>query len=178
MFLIIIDFLNLDFLEDGYGINLLPLATFAMETYEEDPCDCFQIKGKNTDYEDEEKRLIMQMHKAIVVIQMKLEGQIIRRRPEYGMEDRAVLDKIDFAKGTVCIEGKEYPMKDRNFPTIDPENPCELSPAEAEVMNRICTSFRHCEKLQQHMGVLLKKGNLYKVYNGNLLGCGLCIAGA
>ncbi len=169
-----ISYANMDFLEDGYGINLLPLATFAMETYAEDPCECFQIKGKKkTEYEDEERRLIMQMHKAIVVIQMKLEGQLIKRRPEFGLEDRAILDRIDYEKGTVTIEGKQYEMQDMCFPTIDPADPYALTPAESEVVNRLCISFRHCEKLQQHMHLLLKKGNLYKVYNGNLLyhGC-------
>ncbi len=163
---------NMDFIEDGYGINLLPLATFAMETYAEDPCACFQLKDKSNIH-DEEARMITQMHKAITIIMLKEEAQLITARPEFGLQERTILDKIDYKKGTVFLEGKEYPLKDTYFPTVDPADPFALSPEEQEVMNRLQASFRHCSKLQKHINLLLKKGNLYKVYNGNLLyhGC-------
>ena len=163
---------NLDILEDGYGINLLPLATFSMATYREDPCACFKIKGSGTENQEEAK-LNMQMHKAISVIQFKLEGQLIARRPSFQMEDRRLLHKIDYEKGTITLRGKEYPLLDKNFPTIDPKDPYALSPEEEEVMERLQSAFIKCEKMQQHMMLLLKKGSLYKVFNGNLMyhGC-------
>lgn len=163
---------NLDIIEDGYGINMLPLATFAMEVYNEDPCECFMIKGASGAH-DPETLLAMKMQKAITIIQFKLEGQLIEQRPEFHMENRRLLHKINWEKGTVEIEGREYLMKDCNFPTVDPKNPYELTPQEAIVMMRIQSAFRNCEKLQKHIMLLLKKGSLYKVYNGNLLyhGC-------
>ena len=162
---------NLDFLEDGYGINLLPLATFAMDTYGEDACECFSLRGPSAS--GEEERLNQKMHKAITVMMLKLEAHLIEKHPEFGMQSRTILDKIDLSNGTVEIEGKTFRMKDTNFPTIDPARPFALSPEEAEVMMRLMQSFRHCEKLQDHIRLLLEKGNLYKVYNGNLLyhGC-------
>lgn len=163
---------NLDMLEDGYGINLVPLAAFAMEVYGQDPCDCFKIRQKSS-RNDDEILLLMRMHKAITVMQLKLEGQLVRERPEFGMKERAILDQIDYENGTVFLEGKTYVLKDKNFPTIDPQDPFKLSDAENEVMLRLKTSFRHCEKLSRHMSLLLNKGSLYKIYNGNLLyhGC-------
>lgn len=163
---------NLDILEDGYGINLLPLATFAMTYYKDDSCTCFKIKGTNR-LNPVEQELNKKMHKAITVIQFKLEGQMIMRHPEFGMDERLLLDKINIEKGTVCVEGKEYPMKDLNFPTIDWEHPYELSSEEEDVMERITQAFLNCEKLQRHVRFLFTQGSLYKVYNGNLLyhGC-------
>lgn len=163
---------NLDILEDGYGINLLPLATFSMTTYRDDPCTCFKIKGASSERQEEAK-LNMQMHKAISIIQFKLEGQLIARRPSFGMEDRRLLHRIDYEKGTITLNGKEYALLDTNFPTIDPKNPYALSPEEAEVMERLQMAFVKCEKMQQHMMLLLNKGSLYKVFNGNLMyhGC-------
>ena len=163
---------NLDILEDGYGINLLPLATFALETYKEDPCTCFKLKG-NHPISGAEAELVMKMHKAITIIQFKLEGQLIRRRKTFQMEDRCLLHRIDFDKGTITLQGKEYQMQDTSFPTVSRKNPYALTAEEEEVMERLRSAFLNCEKLQKHMHLLLNKGGLYKVYNGNLLyhGC-------
>lgn len=163
---------NLATLEDGYGINLLPLATFAMEVYENVNCDMFTIRF-NTDYNTKDLSLDTKMHKAIAIIMFKLEGQLIMRHPEFHMEDRMLLDRIDYAKGTVSVGGREYAMLDMDFPTIDPENPFKLTDEETKVMVRLQQAFMRCEKLQRHVRFLYAKGGLYKVYNGNLLyhGC-------
>lgn len=163
---------NLDILEDGYGINLLPLATFALEVYGDDPCNCFKLKGAGT-YSPSEAELNLRMHKAISIIQFKVEGQIIRRNPAFRMESRNLLHHIDFTKGVIEIDGKSYQMLDMNFPTVDPADPYRLTPQEEEIMERLERAFMNCEKLQQHMKFLLAKGSLYKVHNGNLLyhGC-------
>ena len=162
---------NLDTLEEGYGINLIPLATFALEQYK-NTSDAFAIKY-NTDYNTKDLGMDMKMHKAMAVIQFKLEGQIIKRRPEFMMEDRLLLDKINFEKGTVMVEGREYKMRDMDFPTIDPANPYELTPEETEAMERLRQAFTRCDKLQKDVRFLFSKGGLYKVYNSNLLyhGC-------
>jgi fructose-1,6-bisphosphatase-3 len=162
---------NLDTLEEGYGINLIPLATFALERYN-NTSEAFAIKY-NTDYNTKDLGMDMKMHKAMAVIQFKLEGQIIKRRPEFMMEDRLLLDKINFEKGTVMVEGREYKMRDMDFPTIDPANPYELTPEETEVMERLRQAFTRCDKLQKDVRFLFSKGGLYKVYNSNLLyhGC-------
>lgn len=166
---------NLDILEDGYGINLLPLATYAMRVYVDDPCSCFKLKGATDTAatDSEEMQMNLRIHKAISVLQLKIEGQIIQRRPEFHLEERAMLHRINYEKGTITLEGKEYPLSDTNFPTIDPEDPYRLTPEEEEIMNRLEHAFANCEKLQQHMRFLLTKGGLYKVYNDNLLyhGC-------
>lgn len=162
---------NLDTLEEGYGINLIPLATFALEQYK-NTSEAFAIKY-NTDYNTKDLGMDMKMHKAMAVIQFKLEGQIIKRRPEFMMEDRLLLDKINFEKGTVMVEGREYKMRDMDFPTIDPANPYELTPEETEVMERLRQAFTRCDKLQKDVRFLFSKGGLYKVHNSNLLyhGC-------
>ena len=163
---------NLATLEDGYGINLLPLATFAMEAYENANCDVFSIKY-NTDYNTKDLSLDTKMHKAMAIIQFKLEGQLIMRHPEFHMEDRMLLDRIDYEKGTISIRGKDYPMLDVDFPTIDPKNPFALTEEETKVMARLQQAFMQCEKLQRHVRFLYSKGGMYKIYNGNLLyhGC-------
>ena len=165
---------NLDLIEDGYGINMVPLATFAMDAYRDDPCRQFILKD-STDEERSKKETLMnrKMHKAIAIIRFKLEGQLIHKWPEYGMENRCLLHRINYENKTVEIDGKTYDMLDTSFPTIDPEHPYDLTPEEQEVMNRLRTSFIHCEKLQRHVRLLLKRGSMYKVYNGNLLyhGC-------
>ena len=165
---------NLDLIEDGYGINMVPLATFAMDAYRDDPCRQFILKD-STDEERSKKETLMnrKMHKAIAIIKFKLEGQLIHKWPEYGMENRCLLHRINYENKTVEIDGKTYDMLDTSFPTIDPEHPYDLTPEEQEVMNRLRTSFIHCEKLQRHVRLLLKRGSMYKVYNGNLLyhGC-------
>lgn len=164
---------NLNMLEDGYGINLVPLARLAMNRYSNDPCECFKVDFREDEYDVRDAMLDEKMHKAITVIQFKLEGQLIKKHPEFGMDARLLLDKIDIEKGTVCVEGVEYPMKDVNFPTIDWQNPYELSEDEADMIERITQAFLNCEKLQRHVRFLYTKGSLYKVYNGNLLyhGC-------
>lgn len=163
---------NLDVLEDGYGINLLPLATFANQAYHDDPCECFKLRG-NTDYNELEVETDVRIHKAIAIIQFKLEGQMILQNPEFKMESRLLLDKIDYAKGTIMLEGREYALLDTYFPTIDPQNPYALTPEEEDIMDRLEKAFLGCEKLQEHARFLLTKGSLYKVYNSNLLyhGC-------
>lgn len=160
---------NLDILEDGYGINMIPLATFAMEVYGEDPCEIFELKGGSS-YNALEKELGRKMHKAIAVMQFKLEGQLIRRNPEFHMEDRCLLHRIHPETGTITMpDGNEYKMLDCAFPTIDWEDPYALSEGEQDVMDRLSQAFRNCEKLQNHIRLLLDRGGLYKVYNGNLL---------
>ena len=163
---------NLDVLEDGYGINMLPLATFALETYGDDPCECFAAKG-GEDSGNSQQMLERRMHKAITVMQLKLENRLIRENPEYGMENRCLLEKIDYQNGTVTIGEKTYALRDKSFPTIDPAHPDELTEKEAEVLDKLIFAFRNSEKLQAHVDFLLKKGSLYRVYNGNLLyhGC-------
>ena len=163
---------SLDTLEDGYGINLIPLATFALDTYSNTNCDTFSIKY-NTDYNTKDLSLDMKIHKAIAIMQFKLEGQVIMKHPEFLMDDRLLLDKIDYEKKTVMAYGKEYPMNDTDFPTIDPNNPYALTPDEEQIMERIRQAFLKCEKLQKHVRFLYSNGGLYKVYNSNLLyhGC-------
>ncbi len=163
---------NLDTIEEGYGINLIPLVTFALKTYENVNCDRFAIKY-GEDYNVNDLEMDMKIHKAISVLQFKLEGQIIKRRPDFHMDDRLLLDKIDYSKKTVVIYGKEYPMLDTEFPTIDPDDPYSLTDEEAQVVARLKDAFRHSEKLQRHVKFLFSKGGLYKVHNSNLLyhGC-------
>lgn len=165
---------SLDIIEDGYGINLVPLVTFAWKTYLDDPCDCFQVKvDSDKQYNDYDLDLGMKMQKAMSIIQFKLEGQIIQAHPEFNMSERALLDKINYDKKTVTIDGKEYNMRDTNFPTVDPKNPFELSAEEKEVMERVQSAFIHSEKLQSHVKFLFSKGSLYRVHNNSLLyhGC-------
>jgi fructose-1,6-bisphosphatase-3 len=162
---------NLDTLEEGYGINLLPLATFATEVYRDDPCELFG-KIRADGFSGAEDVLNRKMHKAIAVLQFKLEGQIIKRRG-FGMEDRLLLDFIDYKKSTITLDGKTYPLKDTNFPTIDPNDPYRLTEEEEHVMDRLRSAFIHCEKLQEHVKLLLTRGSLYITSNYNLLyhGC-------
>lgn len=164
---------NLDLLEEGYGINMMPLATFAMRAYADDPCEQFVFKVAPSGTNNMENDMIRKMHKAIAIIRFKLEGQTIKRWPEYGMDNRLLLEQIDYDNYTVMIDGKEYKLKDNYFPTIDPKDPYKLTDAENDVIMRLRSSFIHCEKLQNHVQLLLKKGSMYKAYNGNLLyhGC-------
>lgn len=162
---------NLGTIEDGYGINLLPLATFAMDMYADDPCTIFAPKMNfaDTAYNEKTLRLITQMHKAISIIQFKLEADIINRRPEFGMENRKLLHKIDFERGVFVYEGKEYEMRDMNFPTIDPKDPYRLTDEEKELVDKLHYSFMHSEKLKKHMRCLFTYGGMYLVCNSNLL---------
>ncbi len=157
-------------LEEGYGINMVPLATFAMETYANDACTLFDPKDANpADIDEKSLRLITQMHKAIAVIEFKIEGQLCKRHPEWGMQKRSLLDHVDFERGTVCIDGKDYELLDREFPTIDPADPCKLSDEENYLMERLRHSFMISDKLQKHVGCLLARGGMYGVCNSNLL---------
>lgn len=162
---------NLDTLEEGYGINLLPLATFAMETYADTPLEVFnpKIKFISKYYTNKELRIISQMHKAISVIQWKLEASIIARNPEYGMEDRNRLHLIDFENGTVHIDGVDYKMKDSDFPTVDPANPYELTEDEQSIIRHMHASFVGSEKLRRHIRCMLHRGSFYLARNNNLL---------
>ncbi len=161
---------NLATLEEGYGINLVPLATFAMETYGDDPCEEFiPILLKGNELDDKTRRLIAQMHKAITVIQFKKEALIFHRRPEWMMEDRCLLEHIDFKRGICTLDGKEYEMRSCHFPTIDPEHPNELTPEENILMEKLHHSFRICEKLNKHIKMLLSHGCMYSICNQNLL---------
>ena len=164
---------NLDMLEEGYGINLIPLATFATSVYADDPCECFSISYRPSEYNTSDLAWDRRMQKAISIIMFKLEGQIIRENPEFQMDDRLLLDKMDLEKGTILINGKEYPLEDTNFPTVDPADPYALSPEEEEVMDRLQSAFMKCEKLQRQVRFLYTNGSLYKIFNGNLLyhGC-------
>ncbi len=162
---------NLATLEDGYGINLLPLATFAMDTYGDDPCEVFAPKMDFSDGQHNEKtlRLITQMHKAITIIQLKLEAAIIDRRPEFGMGGRKLLHQIDFGRGVFVYEGREYPLRDARFPTVDPAHPYRLTEEEQELVDKIHASFMNSEKLKKHMRCLYTYGGMYLVCNSNLL---------
>lgn len=165
---------NLDTIEDGYGINMLPLATFALDFYKNDPCTSFKPKfDTEKEYTLKEIQLISKMHKAIAIIQFKLEGEIIKRRPEFEMDHRLLLNKIDYEKGTIDLYGKTYKLNDANFPTIDPKNPYKLIKEEKDLMERLKSSFMNSEKLQKHISFLFAKGSLYLIYNSNLLfhGC-------
>ena len=132
---------NLETLEDGYGINILPLARFAMDVYSEDPCTSFKPRVNDNYYKEKDLKLMAQMQKAISIIQFKLEGEIVKRHPEFKMDDRNLLDKINFEKGTVMIDGKEYTLNDTNFPTIDPNDPYKLTEEEAYLIDRLKSSF-------------------------------------
>ncbi len=162
---------NMATLEEGYGINLVPLATFAMETYSDDPCAEFVPKtnGGSGNVDDKTKRLIAMMHKAIAVIQFKVEAQLFDKHSWWGMTDRKLLEKIDYTRHTCMIAGKEYDMKSCLFPTISPENPISLTAEEAELMDRLHHSFTVCEKLRRHIKTLLAHGCMYNITNNNLL---------
>ncbi len=165
---------NLDTIEEEYGINLIPLATFAMEKYADDPCVHFLPKNSSEEaLSDKETQLIAKMHKAIAVMQFKEEAKIIKRHPEYKMENRLLLDKIDFENGTILVEGVEYQMNDIHFPTVDPKDPFAMTEEEQEVMDKIKSSFINSEKLQEHIRMIYTKGSMYTIFNSNLLfhGC-------
>ena len=165
-----IRYANIETLEEGYGINLLPLANFAMETYSSDPCSVFQTKDfENNPRLTRSAQLMAKMHKAMTIIQFKLEGQTILRHPEYEMNDRLFLDKIDYTAGTITIGDQTYPLKDTFLPTINPADPYALSQEEEELMQQLARSFRKSEKMQKHLRMLYQHGSLYLVRNGFLL---------
>ncbi len=161
---------NIETLEEGYGINLLPLANFAMETYGNDTCKIWQTKDfENNPRLTRSAQLMAKMHKAISIIQFKLEGQTILRHPEWEMNDRLFLDKINFGDGTITVNSKTYPLTDANLPTVNPAAPYDLSVEEQELMSQLARSFRKSEKLQKHLKMLYQHGSLFLVRNGFLL---------
>lgn len=162
---------NLPTLEEGYGINLVPLATFAMETYENDPCTEFipKTSGGASQLDEKTLRLTAQMHKAIAVIQFKVESQIIAKHPEWKMNDRCLFEHVDYQNGTIDLQGKIYKMSSCSFPTINPAAPSELSPEEKVLIGKLHHSFSVCEKLHKHIRVMLQHGCMYGIYNNNLL---------
>ena len=169
-----ISYNNFDMLEIGYGINLRPLAIMAENVYGDDDCKFFKPKRLDENkFDPVDDLLAARMNKAIAICQFKVEGQRIMAHPEYGLENRLLLDKIDFEKGTVKLRDGEYPLRDTNFPTIDPQNPYELTPEEKDVLKALEASFLQSEKLQTHIRFLYSHGALYTVINGNLLyhGC-------
>ena len=182
---------NFDLLEDGYGLNLRALAVFAAETYKEDDCALFMPHTLDDNiFDPVDARLTAKMHKAITVIQLKLEGQLIECHPEWDMGDRDLFSKVDFRNNTVTLNGTTYPLLDTHFPTVDPASPLSLSDAENELMMVLSNSFLHSERLNTHIRFLYSNGSMYKVINGNLLfhGCipftadgdlqSVCISGA
>ena len=167
---------NLDVIETGYGISLRPLSIFANEVYRRHDVSRFQVKLMGEDaehYTEKDKLLSARMYKAITIILFKLEGQKLIRRPEFGMADRLLLERIDYEKGTIDLAGETYPLLDCDFPTVDPADPYRLTEEEDHVISQLTDSFRHSEKLQKHIRFLYTQGGLYKVTNGNLLfhGC-------
>ena len=162
---------NTTTLEDGYSINMVPLATFAMEQYADDPCEIYQprVDKERTNFSDKDIRLIAQMHKAVSVIEFKLSGQIAMKHPEWGMNDRCLMEFIDKERGIITINGNEYEMLDKLWPTLDPENPYALTPEENDLMERLRHSFMRSERLQSHVNCLLMRGGMYTIYNSNLM---------
>ena len=161
---------NLATLEDGYGINLLPLTTFAMETYADDPCTLFRPRENGYERLSESQlALLAKLHKAIAIIQFKQEKLVIDRNPDFGMDDRNLLHLIDFKKGTIRLGDKEYELRDKHFPTIDPNDPYAFTPAEQAVLEGLTRSFESSEKLRRHIGCFLTHGSSYLVRNSNLM---------
>ncbi len=171
---IAISYNSFDVLEDGYGINLRPLSMFAAHVYKDDACTQFapKILDENI-YDAVDPGLAAKMHKAIAMIQFKVEGQIIKRHPGYKMDDRILLEAVDFEKGTVVVGDKTYPMLDTEFPTVNPKDPLQLTKEEEELLHTLVMSFKHSELLHKHISFLYSHGDLYKCYNSNLLyhGC-------
>lgn len=165
---------SMETLINGYAISLMPLVSFAMQTYQDDACRPFTPKPSGEEeFTDNEILLMARMHKAIAVIQLKLEAQVIQRNPYFQMQDRLLLDQIEFERGKVCVDGKDYSLTDSNFPTIDPAQPYRLTPQEEIVVEKLKFSFAQSERLQKHARFLLSKGSMYRIHNGNLLyhGC-------
>lgn len=165
---------SFDVLEDGYGLNLRPLSVFAADTYADDDCSLFMPKTlDDVKYDVIDKSLTAKMHKAITVIQLKLEGALIARHPEYMMDDRSVFKEVDFESGSVVLGGTKYELLDKQFPTVDPSDPLKLTEDEAELMGVLVNSFRHSRLLNEHIKFLYSHGSMYKICNGNLLyhGC-------
>ena len=169
-----ISYNNFDMLEIGYGINLRPLASMAQKIYGDDPCEFFMPKKlEENKFDPIDDLLAAKMNKAISICQFKVEGQRIMAHPEYGLENRLLLDKIDYEKGTVQLRDGVFPLRDTNFPTIDPDDPYRLTEDEVNVLNALEASFVQSEKLQAHIKFMYSHGALYTIVNGNLMfhGC-------
>ena len=164
---------HVDALEDGYGITLRPLLTYALEVYGDDPCEAFLPRASEAVLSTHDAAVIAKMHKAMAIILFKLEGQIIKRNPEYGMGKRNLLETVDKEAGTVTVEGKVWPLADKNFPTLDPKHPYDLTPGEHDVVEKLRTAFDHAAHLQRHVRFLFSHGSMYLTCNDNLLfhGC-------
>lgn len=164
---------NLSILEDGYGINLLPLATFAMETYKDADCTRFKLKETSSGEFLNASEIESKMYAAISAIQFKLEGELIKRNPDFSMDDQLLLDKIDYDKKTIKLGDKEYNLCHFDFPTIDKNDPYKLTHEEDLIIKQLVKAFMNSEKLRKHIKFLYKKGAMYRVYNGNLIyhGC-------
>ena len=162
---------NLTTLEEGYGINMVPLATFAMDAYADDPCTEFRpiLSGEAENLNEKTIRLTAQMHKAIAVMQFKLEAQLYEKHPEWKMQDRELFNFVDYDHGTIMLEGKVYPLLSCHFPTIDPANPCVLTDDEHQLLQKLHHNFLVSEKLHKHIDMLLDHGCMYQVCNNNLL---------
>lgn len=161
---------NIRILEDSYGINMRPLSIFTLNTYKELPEKKASVKEHDYNkYDESDKVIYAKMQKAAAIIQFKLEGALLKRHPEYNMDDRLLLNKIDYEKGTINLYGKEYELNDKDFPTIDPKNPYKLTQEEEELVERLKTSFMESEKLNEHIKFLYSKGSVYKIFNSNLL---------
>lgn len=162
---------NLTTLEEGYGINMVPLATFAMDAYADDPCTEFRpiLSGEAENLNEKSIRLTAQMHKAIAVMQFKLEAQLYEKHPEWKMQDRELFNFIDYDHGTIMLEGKVYPLLSCHFPTIDPANPCVLTDEEHQLLQKLHHNFLVSEKLHKHINMMLDHGCMYQVCNNNLL---------
>lgn len=165
---------SLDVLEDGYGLNLRPLSVFAADVYASDDCSMFMPKTlDDVKFDTIDRELTAKMHKAIAIIQLKLEGDLIRRHPEYRMDDRRVFEKVDFRRGVVKLGDAEYKLTDCNFPTVDPDDPLRMTDEENELVRVLMSSFHHSRLLNEHVRFLYSHGSMYKVCNGNVLyhGC-------
>ena len=163
-----------DVLEDGYGLNLRPLSVFAADVYRDDPCAYFYPHTlDDVVYDSVEHSLTAKMHKAVTVMQLKLEGELLRNHPEYGLDSRRLFERTDFRAGTVTVDGRVCPLRDTCFPTVDPDDPLRLTEGEAELVRILSSSFHHSQKLNSHIRLLYAKGSMYKTVNGNLLyhGC-------
>ena len=159
-----------DMLEDGYGISLRALNDFAARTYMHDPCELFMPKILDENkYDVVRPSLSAKIQKALAIMQFKVEGQLIKKHPEYGMDNRVMLERINYNDFTLDVDGKKYKLKDTNFPTIDVNNPLELSDEEKSLLKSLKASFIHSRKLKEHIKFLYDKGSLYKIHNGNLL---------
>jgi fructose-1,6-bisphosphatase-3 len=153
---------NTETLENGYGISLLPLASLAIDRYGDDPCRPFLLpRTAASDLTEPERQFMAQMHKAITLIQLKLEGQLIMRRPQFQMEDRLLLDKIDYDRGSIHLNGTVYPLLDTHFPTVNARQPFVLTDREQLVVEKLKLSFANSRKLQKHVRFLFAKGSPY-----------------